>query len=203
MANSKRKCRECKEFKPVSEGKKHPIGWFCSDNCTSLFVVAAQNKATAKKQAKAKRVHRESDKAFKRETRDRKEAVKPISKLLAETQAAVNRYVRLRDRDRGCVSCDKPADWDGQWHASHFHARGRSSRIRFNLLNIHKSCSVCNAHLSGNLLKYEPELIRRVGRGSFDWMESVASEPTRYDPEYLRRMKRIFLKRCRIIEKRL
>lgn len=147
-------------------------------------------------------VRKEKRKAVKQDTRRRRQALKPISKLMSETQAVINRYVRLRDRAKGCVSCDRPATWDGQWHASHFHPRGRSSRLRFNLNNIHKSCSVCNAHLSGNLLHYKPELIRRIGREEFDWMESVANEPTKYDPDYLRRMKRIFLKRCRLIESR-
>ncbi len=82
---------------------------------------------------------------------------------MREAQAAFNSWVRLRDAALGCVSCDKPATWAGQWHASHFRSVGSSPEHRFNPLNVHRACSVCNNHLSGNILGYQPELIRRIG----------------------------------------
>jgi hypothetical protein len=167
------------------------------------FIRAAQERTRMKQQAKWHREQKATVKAARVKHRADKERVKPLAKLLAETQAVINRYVRLRDAKLGCVSCDKPASWGGQFHASHFHARGKSSKLRFHLWNIHKSCSVCNAHLSGNLRAYEPELIKRIGIDKFNWMIENASIPTKYDPDYLRRMKRVFSKRCRIIEARL
>jgi hypothetical protein len=167
------------------------------------FIRTAQERTREKQRLKAKREQQATTKAARVKHRADKERVKPLSKLLSETQAVINRYVRLRDAKLGCVSCDKPASWDGQWHASHFHARGRSSKLRFNLWNINKSCSVCNAHLSGNLREYEPEMIKRIGMDKFNWMVENASIPTKYDPDYLRRMKRVFSKRCRVVEVRL
>ncbi len=197
-----KKCKGCGD-RYDKQPDHPPFRNWCSTDCALSIARDAQERARAKQQAKAKRVHRDKEQAFKRETRQRKEAVKPLAKLLSETQTVVNRYVRLRDKDLGCVSCDKPASWHGQWHASHFHARGKSSKLRFNLWNIHKSCSVCNAHLSGNLREYEPELIKRIGIDRFDWMIKHATQPTKYDPDYLRRMKRIFARKCKLSEKEL
>ena len=83
--------------------------------------------------------------------KERKASLKPKSKWLSELQAVFNKYIRLRDHLDGCISCDKGSLWHGQWHASHYYSRGHSSSLRFNLWNVHKSCSVCNSHLSGNI----------------------------------------------------
>ena len=182
-----KKCRHCQvryERKP----EHHSFRNWCSIDCGVALSIA---KLAASKD-KAKKVKHKED----------KERVKPLSKWLDEAQAVVNRYVRLRDKDLGCVSCDKPASWDGQWHASHFHSRGKSSFLRFNLLNIHKSCSVCNNHESGNLIPYKAEMINRIGQERFDHLEATASNPRRYDMAYLARLKKIFAKRCRILERR-
>ncbi|NWD57297.1 recombination protein NinG [Pseudomonas veronii] len=94
-------------------------------------------------------------------------------------------WKRLRDAALGCVSCDKPATWAGQWHASHFRSVGSSPEHRFNPLNVHRACSVCNNHLSGNILGYQPELIRRIGLEAVETLLGP-SEPKRYTIEDLK-----------------
>lgn len=59
-----------------------------------------------------------------RKDRARKERLKSISQLAKEAEREINRYVRARDAKDGCISCDKPASWYGQWHASHFRSVG-------------------------------------------------------------------------------
>jgi len=132
----------------------------------------------------------------------RREAIKPLSKWLSEAQAAINRYVRARDAKHGCISCDKTNSWDGQWHCSHYYSRGHSSALRFNLLNMNKSCSVCNLHLSGNIGEYTPRLIAKIGQASFDNLESRKADRVSYSVEYCRRVKKLFSKRARYYEKR-
>lgn len=197
MANKRLECKQCKEYHPAEEMTVHPIGKFCSYDCVIEFIRTKQEADTKRKLAKAKQDTKKAEKAVREKLRKDKERVKPLSKSLAEAQAVINRYVRLRDAKKGCVSCDKPATWQGQWHCSHFHPRGRSSKLRFNLWNMHKSCSVCNSHLSGNLRQYEPELIKRIGIDKFNWMEENASVPTKYNAEYLKRLKKIFSKRAK------
>lgn len=123
----------------------------------------------------------------RKELRAAKERVKPKGQYMREAQAAFNSWVRLRDAALGCVSCDKPATWAGQWHASHFRSVGSSPEHRFNPLNVHRACSVCNNHLSGNILGYQPELIRRIGLEAVETLLGP-SEPKRYTIEELKAM---------------
>ena len=125
--------------------------------------------------------------AGRKELRAAKERVKPKGQYMREAQAAFNAWVRLRDAALGCVSCNKPATWDGQWHASHFRSVGSSPEHRFNPLNVHRACSVCNNHLSGNILGYQPELIRRIGAEAVEALLGP-SEPKRYTIEDLKQI---------------
>ena len=177
MGNRKKKCKFCKEYTEVDTGVQVPIGYFCMHKHAIAFANMKQNKA----RQKAAKIQHKAD----------KERIKPKSKWLAELQALVNKYVRLRDAAQGCISCDKPSSWDGQWHASHYHSRGHSSQLRFNLWNIHKGCSVCNSHLSGNIGQYTPRLIEKIGQEKVDWMEANKSQPKAYDVEWIKRAIRI------------
>ncbi|WP_449103792.1 recombination protein NinG [Pseudomonas veronii] len=123
----------------------------------------------------------------RKELRAAKERVKPKGQYMREAQDAFNSWVRLRDAALGCVSCDKPSTWSGQWHASHFRSVGSSPEHRFNPLNVHRACSVCNNHLSGNILGYQPELIRRIGLEAVETLLGP-SEPKRYTIEELKAM---------------
>lgn len=102
-------------------------------------------------------------KLVKRDTTSRKEAVKTYSQYAQETQKAINALVRYRDRNDGCISCNKPSTWQGQWHASHYKSVGSSPALRFDLTNIHKACSICNNWKSGNIGEYRPRLLQKIG----------------------------------------
>jgi Bacteriophage Lambda NinG protein len=143
--------------------------------------------------AKLPKQERKAERAKDRATRER---LKTRAQWLAEAQATVNRYVRLRDYRLGCVSCDKPPSWPGQWHASHFRSVGAASAVRFSLWNIHKSCSVCNNWRSGNLSEYEPRLRARIGDDKVDWLRAQNQRVT-YSVEYLRRLKSVFARKAR------
>ena len=132
--------------------------------------------------------------------RQRLDAVKSRADWLRDAQMAVNRYIRLRDRDKGCISCDRPATWDGQWHASHFRSVGAASAVRFNLWNIHKACSVCNHHLSGNIAGYMPRLVEKIGPQKVEWLQQQ-NHVVRYEVEYLKRLKSVFNRRANRVAK--
>lgn len=138
----------------------------------------------------------------KRQDRVKKEQQKPRAKWLKECERVVNKYVRLRDRDLGCCSCDKPANWGGQWHASHLRSVGAASAVRFNLWNIAKGCSECNHFLSGNLAEYLPRARERWGNERVDWL-FAQNAIMHYDIEYLRRLKRVMSKKVLRLEKRI
>lgn len=91
----------------------------------------------------------------------------------AKAQKAFNEYVRLRDAKLPCISCDKPADWHGQWHAGHFKTVGARPDLRFDEDNCHKQCSVCNNYLSGNLAMYSVGLTQKIGAERVAALEAV------------------------------
>lgn len=189
MGNSRKVCKFCKAYAKVDTGVQHPVGYFCSQEHAIKWMFEKRNKSAklaAKKQHKAD-----------------KERIKPKSKWLSELQTLVNKYVRLRDHAQGCISCDKPSSWDGQWHGSHLYSRGHSANLRFNLWNIHKACSVCNSHLSGNIGQYTPRLIAKIGQQKVDWMEANKSQPKSYEIEYIKRAIKIARKAIKREERKI
>jgi ribosomal protein L44E len=179
------KCKVC----GTEYVKSRPLQKVCSTSCA----IEHANKLTERKKAKEAAQDR-------RQTREKLKAMKSKAKLANEAQAVVNKYVRLRDAHLGCISCDKPASWDGQWHASHFRSRGAASGLRFHLWNIHKSCSICNNHKSGNLIEYEPRLREKIGADRVEWLRSQNQVVT-FTAEYLNRLKAVFSKKVKRIER--
>ncbi|WP_186263314.1 recombination protein NinG [Burkholderia gladioli] len=180
-----KKCRACGVvFEPARSMQK-----VCSPACA----IALNDKAKAKKAAQARRAER-------KDLRERLEKAKTRAQHLKEAQAAVNAYVRIRDANDPCISCDREASWGGQWHASHYRSVGSNPALRFNLFNIHRACSICNAWLSGNLSEYRPRLIEKIGVEKVDFLEGPHSSK-KYDIDYLIRLKRIFRERTRRIAK--
>ena len=190
--NTKRTCRHCRKKSERTSMLITPLAAFCNSEHAYAHTTALRQRKAA-----------DEAKSFRRETTRMKVAAKPKSGWAKDAQTAVNRYVRLRDRNEGCISCDKPANWSGQWHASHFYSRGHSSALRFNLWNNHKSCSVCNNHLSGNIGEYRPRIIEKIGQARYDWLLEHKSDLAEHSVDYLKRVKAIFTKRCRILEKRM
>lgn len=165
--------------------------------CAEPYAIAKREKEE-RAQAKAARMAAKVERA---EMRRRKEAAKPRAKWLSECQDIVNKIVRLRDKHLGCCSCDRGPHWDGQWHASHLRSVGAASAVRFHLWNIHKGCSICNNHLSGNLAEYLPRIRARIGDEKVDWLYTQNQVVT-HDVEYLKKFKRVMGKRLRRMEKR-
>lgn len=176
-----KKCRVCRQpFEP-----RQPMQAVCGVACAKELAASIRGKA--EKQAAIKQ--RKAD-------RERKERLKSLSQLAKEAEREVNRYVRARDFKEGCISCDKPPTWQGQWHASHFRSVGSAKQLRFNLWNINKSCSVCNNWKSGNIGEYAPRLLQKIGPEKYQFL--VAQNGCRkYNREYLERLKRVFSRKAR------
>jgi len=112
----------------------------------------------------------------RKEIKVRKEKLKSRADHLREAQAAVNEYVRLRDADLSCISCDStPSDGDlmtgSRWDAGHYRSVGSSPELRFEPLNIHRQCVKCNRNLSGNAVEYRIRLVLRIGAAKLAWLE--------------------------------
>lgn len=82
----------------------------------------------------------------------------PLPKLLAKAQVVFNKWIRERDRDRGCISCGAKVT-----EAGHYFSRGHYSSMRFNEVNVNGQCTRCNCFKHGNLIHYREGLIKRYG----------------------------------------
>ena len=127
-----------------------PMQCVCSPACAQLFTRAKKEQAEAKKLKE----QRKADRA-------RREELKPLKWFHSKTKIAVHKYIRTRDKDEPCISCG--ATEAAQWDAGHFISVGSDSSLRYDFANIHKQCSVCNQHKSGNLLRYRANLIPKIG----------------------------------------
>lgn len=142
------------------------------------------------------------EKAARDGLKTRKAALKTPRQLEQECRRIVQAIARVRDRLDGCISCDKGPNWQGQWHGSHFRSVGACSSLSLNLWNVHKACSECNHHKSGNLAEYRPRLILKSGQARVDWL-MAQNGVIRRSREYLERFKRVMGKRLRRMEKRI
>jgi len=187
LPNLTANCKYCKAKIVKAEALRVPLGYFCDTKCAYEYQLD-------KRQASAK-------KAVKKDIAIRKEKLKTVSDYAAEAQTSVNAYIRLRDKGKPCISCDRPDTGDHQRHASHYRSRGACSQLRFNLDNIHASCATCNNHQSGNLIEYRIRLIKKLGSEKVQWLESQ-NEITRYSKSYLIRLNKVFKKRVKQLKKR-
>jgi len=181
-----KKCQFCKaEFTPINSMQK-----VCGYQCAIDLGVAEKKK----EKRRAEVIERRADKV-------KREKLSPISTFEKRAEKAINAYVRERDSGKGCVSCDKSANWEGQWHASHFRSVGAASAVRFNLWNIHKACWICNKLYSGRIDQYTPEIIQRIGQDRVEWLKSQ-NQITKYSREWLERAARIFNKKTKRLRSR-
>ncbi|MGY6772123.1 recombination protein NinG [Gallibacterium sp. ZY190522] len=193
-ASKQYKCKVCGTYytKTVSSLQK-----VCSVECAIKL---------SKEQARKKR--EKLDKQARLESKKRLSALKEENKtkgqLIKEAQEAVNRYIRVRDENKECISCGKPLVSErlgGGFDAGHYRSRGSSPHLRFYTLNIHGQCKRCNRHLGGNYHEYRVGLIERLGIKKVEEIEADNRE-RKYTEEDLRRIKRIFNKKTRLIQRK-
>jgi hypothetical protein len=126
------------------------------------------------------------------------EAIQPKSYWLKKAQTVFNKYIRMRDDNQACISCNR---WHtGQYHAGHFRSVGSAPHLRFNELNCHRQCSVCNNHLSGNQLNYRKGLIDKIGIGAVEALEAN-QEPKNYTVDDIKQIIETYKAKCKDMEK--
>jgi hypothetical protein len=163
-----RRCTECKEYyQPIRYGLK--VLRQCGKDCIKLFADKVKSKE------------------FDKETRAMKVAAndKDPGYWAKKCQNTFNEYIRLRDKDKPCISC-----WTTRlvkYDAGHYVPVGRSAALRFNEFNCHKQCSCyCNTNLSGNLIAYRSALVEMYGEEKVLWLEGHHEMPRYRIEDYKR-----------------
>jgi hypothetical protein len=151
-------CRICKQ-KFIPSRAIQPA---CSYECQVAYATNVAEKASIAREKKAKR-----------ETKEKLAKIKTRQEHLRDAQQFFNQYIRVRDQHLPCISCQR--FHSGQYHAGHLRSVGSSPHMRFVEDNVHKQCSACNNHLSGNILNFRINLIHKIG---IERVEAIENDNT-------------------------
>lgn len=156
---------------------------FCSIPCLTQHTRDKKAAAIAKRE--------------RQELRKAKERLKTRQDWIRDAQRWFNKWVRLRDECETCISCNR--DHRGQYHAGHYRTTGACPELRFEPLNVHKQCSACNNHLSGNIVEYRINLVKKLGAETVEWLEGP-HEPKKWTIEELREIKDKYRELCKQLQ---
>lgn len=165
MPNKKRRCAFCKKSQYSETMHIHGVQAFCTKEHFIDYACANRDKLAKKGAAIVKK------ESIKRQ-RERKEELRPIKHHQDILQSLINQWiVHVRDKDKPCCTCGANSP-DIKYDAGHFRSRGSCPELRFELLNIHKQCSVkCNVHGSGMRAEYRDFIIGVYGEATLEWIE--------------------------------
>jgi len=170
-------CKCCKK----KYEKSRPMQVVCGLDCALIY-----SKVTAKKKEK-------------KEIKIKKDALKPLSYYVKKAEKVCNEYIRLRDANSPCISCN--AVNAKKWDAGHYISVGANRSLRFNELNIHKQCSFnCNVNLSGNLINYRKGLLKKIGEEKLSWLEGW-HEPEKMTKEKAMAVEKYFKEKLNNLKK--
>ena len=170
------RCKNCKEkFEPIRFNQKYCL----KDECVRAFVAEAKEKMW--KQTKVKM----------------KSDLETVQDLVKAAQIVFNKFIRLRDKDQLCISCQKPPK---KQNAGHYFSSGGHSNVRFDEDNVHLQCEHCNTFLSGNLLNYQIEIEKRIGAEKLIELQSKAHLEKKWTKDELIEIMAFYKKKIKEIE---
>lgn len=151
------KCRECKKvFNP-----QRPLQVVCSLECAKL---QANKKANKEWHSRKKTI---------------KASLKTVSDYRKDARYHFQRWIRIRDLNKTCISCDKLLTDIRDFDAGHYYSANAYPQLLFNIFNINGQCVYCNQHLSGNLIGYRKGLIKRYGMELLNELDLIAEDKTK------------------------
>ena len=105
-----------------------------------------------------------------RERIEKKKSLLTHSDWLNILQKVFNTFIRIRDKDKPCISSGKPLK--GKFDAGHFYSVGGNPSLRFNEFNVHGQSVHDNRDKHGNLLEYAERLPERIGIENFNALKA-------------------------------
>lgn len=196
---TRRTCKVCKEKFTATFANV----WWCCPEHGAIYALELRAKQKVKETAKRIREQKEAEKEGRKRRAERRTALKTKSQWRVEAQAAFNKYVRLRDEGLPCISCGRLPEqkYGGSMDCGHYRSRGAASHLAFNLHNTAGQCVFCNRNMSGAQKAFELGLIERIGADKVEALNNDNSN-RKFDIPYLQRIKSIFTRKARALEKR-
>jgi hypothetical protein len=157
-----RKCKYCKSvFSPITTLQKNCF----EPNCVTDWINEAKEKNWKKRKAKLKI------------------DLMTVQDYIKLAQTVFNKYIRLRDAGNVCISCEKKPL---KTNAGHFFNANNHWNVRFNELNVHLQCEHCNTYLSGNLINYRENLLKKIGEEEFNLLSLEAKKTRKFTAQELK-----------------
>ena len=170
------RCKNCKE---KFEAKHFNQKYCFKSECVKVWVETAKVKN------------------WKKEKKELKEKLETVQSLTKKAQTYFNAYIRARDKNKTCVSCNKPLG--SKFDAGHYYSAGGFGSVRFNELNVHGQCVYCNQHLHANLLNYQIGIEQRIGGEALIKLHEQAHQIRKYTREELRDIIEIYKRKIKEI----
>ena len=126
-------------------------------------------KALEKGRAQMKRAVKETNRRLKEDDKKALEKLKTLGEYEIEAKKEFQKWVRLRDKNDGCISCGntQTTEWDG----GHYFKAELYSGLIFHTDNCNKQCKQCNHRLHGNESNYRIGLVKKIGEERVNWLE--------------------------------
>jgi hypothetical protein len=160
------RCKICKD--------KFEVRYFLQKTCLdAACLIEWKNRVKAKE--------------WKAEKKDLKDKLKTNADHIKELQVIFNKFIRLRDQNKGCISCGTPLK--GKYDAGHYYSAGGNPELRFNEDNVFGQCVYCNQHRHGALLDYAERLPNRIGFYRFGKLKDLRGIAKKYSIPELIEMK--------------
>ena len=171
-----RKCKYCRSvFSPITTLQKNCF----NPNCVTEWINEVKQKNWQKKKAKLKL------------------DLMTVQDYIKLAQQVFNKYIRLRDSGNLCISCQrKPL----KENAGHFYNANNHWSVRFDERNVHLQCEHCNTFLSGNLIYYRENLLKKIGIEEFENLSAEAMKTQKFTIEELKEIIATYKKKCKEIE---
>lgn len=165
----RKRCRECKElFKPLYSS----VQMVCSPKCAYAY---SKRRDTEKKEQNSVLLQKMSE--------ERKNRI-GLTTLLESVKKVCHEYIRLRDKNKPCISCG--TQWHKDFQAGHFYKAELFSSLRFNEYNINGQCVQCNIRKEGNESEYRVNLPKRIGSVLNDELNHLATLDKKKDFKWCR-----------------
>jgi hypothetical protein len=186
-------CKNCKEELPVEKYSKanfkFGLGLSCGCYGDWLLTDPKGNEYLNKQSLKAKgSTAKKVQSDWTKEKRKRTIEAKGKQDYEKDLEKVFNTFIRIRDKDKPCVSCDAK---EGTYtmSAGHYFPAGSNKNIRFDEDNVHGQCWYnCNKNRHGNLSEYLPRLIARIGQDAFNELERRKQTPAHFTIPELKEM---------------
>lgn len=120
----------------------------------------------------------------KKRIRKKKEELLTVQDWIKIAQQAFNAYIRERDKDQKCISCDNVLK--GKFDAGHYYSAGGHYSLRFNEDNVHGQCVACNQHKHGNLQRYREGILKRLDGRKLNKLDELSQETRKFTREDLK-----------------